>query len=243
MKRVLALVLSASTLCALGCLGQYSYEKRLETTLENLKYQQRLDAYLNPAAQGALKDVGVYVRPPRPLEKAPGSLIPVTAGTFDAAESFTGAQADVPLQLHVLARLKQKPKAQPKQGQAPPPDAPRGNFVADVQAVLNSFYGGAVPVGGKLDNFSERNRSYRRQKFASPTGNTVDVYFFEEGNHQAALVWDIPPAAAQSPAVDPGIRLTLGSFAAGPKATNLFQGGDEDAPASGGGAAVPGVAF
>ncbi len=242
MKRVLALCLSASSLLALGCLGASSYDLRLEKTLENMKYQQKLDQSLSPAVQGQLKDLGVYVRPPKELAPVP-AVLPAAPGAFDAVESFSGAQGGVPLQLHILARLKQPPKAQAKPGQAaPPPAASRANFTGDVQAVLNSHYAGAVPVGGKLDTVNERGRSYQKQKFPSPTGSTVDVYYLEDGNHQVALVWDIAPAAANSPAVEPGIRLTTGSMAVGRKAANLFSGGDEDTPAAGAGA-TRGVTF
>jgi hypothetical protein len=243
MKRALAVLLCATAVTSLGCLGAASYETRLEKSLTNLQYQEELKKYLNDATPGPLKDLGVYLRPPKGFQKAPSTLLPVQPGAFDAAESFSGGDSKngPPIQVHILARLKKKPKPQAKPGQpAPPQQADRapGSFIPDVQTVLQGFYGGSdAIVGAKLDKYPvQRGRQYQRLKFASATGNTIDVYFFDQGNHLAALVWDIPAPQAASEAITKGKDRTLGSFAVGRTAANLFEGRDEDeAPRSGGG--------
>lgn len=249
MKRVLALLLCATAVTSLGCLGAASYEKRLDASLTNMQYQEELKKYLSDATPGPLKDLGIYLRPPKGFQKAPSTLLPVQPGAFDVAESFSGGAAEggAPIQLHVLARLKKKPKPQAKPGQpAPPQQADRSpaSFVQDVQTILQGFYGGEV-VGGKVEKVNQRNRQYQRMKFASATSNTIDVYFYDQGNHLAALIWDTPATQASSEAITRGKDRTLGSFAVGKTAMNLFAGRDEDeAPQSSGeGGGAGGVTF
>lgn len=227
MKRLVWLMLGMVSLGVAGCLGDASYDERMRLTLEHMKYQQRLDANLMPAPQGAFKDLNVFVRPPKGLKQI-ASLLNPAPGTFEIAESFQG-----PPNLHVLVRKKPAPKPPPpKPGQpSPPAPAARGNFVSDVNALLAQAFG-AEP--GKTDDVTEHNKSYKRAKFTSAAGETVTVYYYEQGTDQngysAALVWVIPAGekAARTASVVTGIPLTMGSFATGRAAVNAFAGRAED---------------
>ncbi len=265
MRRVLTVVVAATAVCGLGCLGENSYETRLEKTLDYLKYQQQLNTFLKPAEQGKFKELNIFLRPPMPLDKAPASNLPAAAGQFDLAESFLGypstgstsqgqgqgqaagggqGQGGAALQLHVLARFKKPPTAAGKK--AAPPPTNRGPFLDDVRALIANYYGGGeAAMSGKLENVTERGRSYKRLQFQSATGNRINAYFYSQDNYDVALIWDFPPALANSPAVSSGIKYAMESFAVGRRASIAFAGGDEEEGQGGAGGAggAPGVTF
>jgi hypothetical protein len=245
MTRVLTLILSGLLTAGLaGCLGASAYDVRIDKHVENLRYQQKLDQYTSAPAQGKLQQLGVYLRPPKPLAEGQQSPLPAPNGLFDAVSYFSGAEGGVPMQLHVLARRKQGAQAKAKPGEPAP--AQRGAFLSDLRTVLSSYYGPGASEG-KLDPVSQRGRSVQRQKFQAANGDTILMDVFEQPGYELALVWDIAPAAANSESVR-GMDYTLGSLAVGPKAANLFAGGSDDdaaAPAAGGagGGQGQGVAF
>ncbi|HEU5117898.1 MAG TPA: hypothetical protein VFT74_14825, partial [Isosphaeraceae bacterium] len=193
MKRLVWLLLGVVSMGLSGCLGDASYDERMRLTLSNMRYQQKLDANLMPAATGKFKDLNVFVRPPKGLSPI-SSLLNPAPGTFEIAQSFQG-----PVNLHVLVRLKNPPKPKPAApGQpAPPAPAPRGPFVSDVNAMLAQAFG-AEP--GPQDSVTEKGKTYKRAKFTSAAGETVTVYYYDQGTdkagYSAALVWVIPPNAA-----------------------------------------------
>ena len=149
MNRVRAMAITATLLVVAGC-GFATYESRMDSTLKELREEQKLKTYTEEPAQGKFKELNVYIRPPKPL--AEDSLqLAQAPGMFDHGATFSGAPQGVPakegetapilppLKLHVLVRSKAK-KATPKKGEAPPPADPnaaaaagRGNFITDVR--------------------------------------------------------------------------------------------------------------
>jgi hypothetical protein len=252
MKRLLACLLSV-TVVLVGC-GR-SYKLRLENTVTTLKYLARLDHYLNPAVQGKFKDMQVFLRPPKPLQETEQlGLQGVGEGQFDLSASFLGQEkaaggaepgkeatpaGDAVLRLHVLARVK-LPKRKTKKGEAAPPEpAARGEFTADVRSVLASDYNaGDAAATGQLKSDSHRKNTFKRLIFTSPVNNdVVRVFFYKHGNHDVALIWDIPPALEKTTAT--GINLCLESFAVGEKANRFFARGYHEDEGLGGGP-IPG---
>lgn len=244
MKRLLGVGLVSALVVALGC---SKYEKRLEVTVERMKYQQRLDQYLKPAEGGKFQELGIHLRVPLGMEPSKEVTIVPEEGAFDLVANFAGrapggaqakegAPAPQPLRLNVLARVKRK-KAAPKKGEAPPPEVPRGDFRADVRALLAASLGNPEDAQNKADA-AERKRlnEYRRLIFNAGNGNIIKVYFYKQAEYDTALIWNIPPADERNAATV--IDLCLETQAVGPRALNLFQGGtDEEIPAEG---ATPG---
>lgn len=240
MKRLLGVGLVSALVVALGC---SKYEKRLEVTIERMKYQQRLDQYLKPAEGGKFQELGIHLRVPLGMEPAKEVTIVPEEGAFDLVANFAGnagggaqakegTPAPQPVRLNVLARVKRK-KAPPKKGETPPPEVPRGEFKADVRALLAASLGNPEDAQNKADA-AERKRlnEYRRLIFTAGNGNIIRVYFYKQAEYDTALIWNIPPASERNAAT--GIDLCLETQAVGPRALNLFQGGtDEEMPAEG----------
>ncbi len=229
LKRVLVVFLSASSLGLVGCLGETGYESRLNRTLENLKFQRQLDANLNPAEVGRLKELNLFVRPPKGMAKAPAAGINVPANAYDAAETFLGVvdAAGNPIQLHVLARVKPIRKAAaPKAGDPPPPpETNLATFESDLRGLLNAVYG----AGGdtKSDAVNERGRAYKRIKFQAADGQFVSANLYEQPTEKVALIFVYPAASANSQAVTTAVPLALGAVATGGKAVAAFNGNAE----------------
>ena len=121
MRRACAILASACLLLVVGC---RDYDVRLGKTLEEMKYQQRLEKNLEKApTKGLLQQELIYVRPPKGLRARPrpSALTAVEPGKFDLENSFIDEAKQA--SLHVLARHK-KPKAPPKKGA----DAARGRL-------------------------------------------------------------------------------------------------------------------
>ncbi len=246
MKRLLG-VGAMSALVLVLVLGCGKYEKRLDVTIERMKYQQRLDQYLKPAEGGKFQELGIHLRVPLDMNPAREVTIVPEEGAFDLVANFAGSApageqakeggaAPPPLRLNVLARVKRK-KAAPKKGETPPPEVPRGDFKADVRALLAASLGNPEDAQNKADA-AERKRlnEYRRLIFTAGNGNIIRVYFYKQAEYDTALIWNIPPAAERNAAT--AIDLCLETQAVGARALNLFQGGsDEEVPAAG---AAPG---
>ncbi|MBX6313516.1 MAG: hypothetical protein IRY99_11460, partial [Isosphaeraceae bacterium] len=234
MKRALVLAVSAACVLALGC-GTRSYEFRMNKTLEFLKYRQRLDQYLNPPAEDKLKDLAIYLRPPKPLSLASAFQLTSTPDQFDLEKSFTGGQAKGDsLRLHVLARKKQDTK---KKGAAAE-SAARMPFKDAVFSLLANDYGAAEALqGAKIENSKAKANNYKRVLFIAPSnGHLIRVYLYSQAPYDVALVWDIPPSLSKDATTNEAIALSLESFAVGAKANRQFQAGvgdEESAPAGG----------
>src|SRR3982751_5112095 len=119
MQRATALLVTAGAVLLGGC-GVQSYNRRLEFTLENLKYRQRLDQYLADApTEAQFKDFPLFVRPPKGMELAKTiTMADLPPGQYDLAASFLGKTNG---SLHILARKKAVKKAAPKKNEPPPP--------------------------------------------------------------------------------------------------------------------------
>ncbi len=252
MKRPWAVVPSILVVLAFGCAKRYEY--RVNQTLSLLRYEQRLNQFLVPPEAG-YRELGIYLRPPRPLSKAQQNLgLPsVNPAQYELVATYAdlgGGAADKKsassaLRLYVLARVK-RPKKPPKKGEAPPAEAPRGDFASDVRALLAADFGNAdvnktdtVPV--KSDK--ERSNEYKKLVFKASNEDNIRVYFYKQDIYDVALIWDVPGTAEKAPETVTGIGLCLESLAVGPKALRKFEGGgDEESagPAAEGGAAGAG---
>lgn len=266
MRRLAALAVTTTLVLAVGC-GK-SYEKRLNITLDRLRYLQTLDLYLSPAVQGEFAQNQVFLRPPKPLPSEPSkTLVGLSAepGLYDLASTFFGnveapaadqgkeAPAPSVLRLHVLARIKRK-AARKKGEPAPEVTAQRGDFLADTRNLMaDQLGGGEVVLNATPKADTQRKKQYKRLLFTNGIDNhSIRAYFYKEGPYDVALIWDLPPDLNKSAQVNTGIRYCLETFAVGEKAENAFKGavGEDDAapmlpPPGGaaGGGAPPGKAF
>lgn len=239
-------------LLAAGC-GR-SYEKRLEATLTQMKYQQKLDQYLSEPAGDPLKSLGIYLRTPKGMSMATQPGLAADPSQYELNATFLGeggggaaekgGEAPAPvLRLHTLARVK-RPKRAAKKGEPPPPEpAPRGKFIDDVRQLLAAELGNPEEALTKAaQDDTQKNNKFKRVLFGAGNGDTIKVYFFKEGESEVALIWAIPPSVDKSSAN--GVRYCLESLAVGPKAQRMFQGGsDEEDASSEGGAGGGGQVF
>jgi hypothetical protein len=245
MKRLGAVAASIGLVLAAGC--SKSYEKRLEATLNRMKYEQKLDQYLKPAETGKFQELGIYLRPPKNLEPASQPMLAVDPGAYELIASFLDTSGGTPakgaeaaaapapagLRLHVLARVKRK-KPAPKKGETPPPESPRGDFVADVRQVLASELGNPDDALNKaLDNSTQGRNAFKRLIFTAGNGDFIRAYFLKQDAYEVALIWDVPQAVDKASAN--GVRYCLESFATGPAAIDRFQGKTDDEADLGGG--------
>jgi len=221
------LVASAILLPALGCAGRASYEKRMETTLNLLRYTRRLNQNLMPPpSEKKFTDLAIYVRPPK--EETPAKAFPFRTpeGLFDLEASFTDKGEST---LNVLARVK-RPKKAPAKGAAPPPTptATRGEFTSDVVNVLSEVFGPSdtlQPTKFKDETKTSIEGAPKNQfkRLIFTAGNKeVGVYIFKQDIYDVALifVYDIKLRQTISSKID----LCLGSFAVGPRANRLYSG-------------------
>jgi len=253
--RILATLSTAMLLCALGC-GQQDYEARLTKTIARLRYQQRLDQFLNPPAEGAFKEMNIYLRSPKPMQLSPNFGLTEEPGRYDLTSTFLAipkTEAGEPdagqaLRLHVLARLKKAKKARKKgEPPAPEPAVARGDFLTDVRTLLAADTGGGEGVNQTPKADKKRSNDFKRIVFNAGNGNSILAYFYKQGDYDVALVWEVPPALSKSSLT--GRDLCLESFSAGRKAAANFAGpiDDDAAPgdlgAPGGAGGGPAAAF
>jgi hypothetical protein len=224
MKRALAVLASASFVLAIGC---RDYDIRLEKTLEERKYEKRLNENLEAApSTGMLKGDSIFVRPPLGLE-GPTQAFGLTgaeAGRFDIENSFIDAKKGT--SLHVVARVK-KPKASPNAKKAAPAEpVGRGKFLDDVVELVKAAYSiELAPAELKNEPHSHGNRvnDYKAVK-KDLTTKDVEVYVYSEPNgiHEVALIFEFPKD--QKNFMSPKIGHCLESFAVGKLAERFFDG-------------------
>ena len=138
MKRAAAVVLGVGLVLILGC-GTQSYEKRLDLTLDNMKYQKRLDDNLGDAAtKGKLEELQIYVRPPKNMTGPTQTfqLTVVEPGKYDVESSFIEPEKQ---SLHILGRVK-RPKTPSKKAPTHA-ETPRGEFNTDIVDLIKNVYG------------------------------------------------------------------------------------------------------
>ena len=126
-------------------IGCNDYDLRLEKTLEEKKYEKRLNTNLEAApAKSKLQADDIFIRPPLGLTgpRDAFSLIAVEPGRFDIENSFLDEKKGT--SLHVLPRVKKpkptSPKKGPGTGAAAPEPAARGKFLDDVVEVVKAAY-------------------------------------------------------------------------------------------------------
>ncbi len=239
MKRAWAMLGGMTLLLVvLGC--SQTYDERMERTLDQMKYEQRLnDNLMPPVSKGKLEENLIYLRPPRGLS-GPTKTFQMTVvepGKFDDEETFIEPEKQ---SLHVLARV-DRPKAAAKK--APAVEAvPRGEFNADVVDLIRNVYG----VELNLSQFKEVSK--QRNTFKAHTldlnAKKVEIYLYGSKTtpHKVALIFEYPKTSES--AVAPKIGLCLESFATGEPARLAFAGGEVEESAEGeagpGEAAAPG---
>ena len=217
---------TASLLVFLGCSRTYDY--RIERTVESLKYEKRLNDNLMPAAtKGKFHELLIYLRPPKNLKASQEFHLPSPEpGRFDLEQSF---QESAKQSLHVLARVK-RPKIAKKKKETSEKAAARGDFGADVLAVLNSASKPAEevviskfkPVEKKRTGSSLGNE-FQYHIFSS-NNKTVQVYFYKKEPYDVVLVFEYP--ISEHGNLQSKITLCLESFAVGEKARDgTFSGG------------------
>jgi hypothetical protein len=223
MRRVCLILCSACLVALIGC-GRENYDKRLVKTLEKMKYDQRLTKNLNPApTEKKFTDNAIYVRPPKDEVYAKASPLPISDGQFDLDASFNDKTDSF---LYVLARVK-KPKKTPTKG-APPTPAPtnRGAFDADVIGVLAGVFGSPEALlNPKFVDEVKRGNRYKRLIF-NVEDKEVKLYLYKQDIYEVALVF-VYTNKLKGP-ISSKIDLCLDSFATGPKAKTLLEGGKAD---------------
>jgi hypothetical protein len=241
MRRALGLASSLSLVLVFGCAQRYDY--RLEKTIENRKYQRRLDTNLGGApGKGKIQDVGIYVRPPKGLTGPTQTfaMAVVEPGKYDVENSFIDEKRGA--SLHVLARVKtpKAPAAKTKKGAATEA-TPRGDFRADVIDLLRSVY--SVEIANNQLKDVKKQHDARSNTFKSPlkpleTGDTnapkeLQVFFYgdKNGPYEIALIFEYPKT--EHDFLSPKIDLCLESFGVGDLAKRLYSGGEEAAAEEG----------
>jgi hypothetical protein len=227
MKRAIAVGIGACLLFSFGC---RDYDVRLDETLEEMKYQKRLDDNLADApTKGLLQQELIYIRPPKGFTGPTKafSLATIEPGKFDLENSFIEEAKYA--SLHVLARHKKPKAAAPKKGPAPAEPAPRGDFTAEVIEVLKLAYGVDLePSQFKPESKRHKGRenSYKVAKLDLAT-KEVQVYLYgdKNGPYNVALIFEYPKTEVNS--LSPKIGLSLEAFATGEAARRVFSGGSE----------------
>jgi hypothetical protein len=229
MRRACVILASACLLLVVGC---RDYDFRLGKTLEEMKYQQRLEKNLEKAPlKGSLQGELIYVRPPKGLSGPTKafSLTVVEPGKFDLENSFIdeGKHAS----LHLLARHK-KPKAPPKKGAAPTAAAARGDFTNEVIELVKAAYAveDLTPAKFKpvIKKHEGRENSYKEAKLDLNTKEVlIYLYGADKNNpYNIALIFEYPKTEVNN--LSPKIGLSLEAFAVGEAASKAFSGGGEE---------------
>lgn len=221
MRRLLTLSIPGALILGFGCTQRY--ETRMEKTITELKYERELNKYLDPApAEGKLKELDIYIRPPKGLVASKEFLLPgVQPGQFDVERTFHEGTKSL---LHVLARKKMPKKAPAKGAPAEPPVA-RGEFNADVLAVLRGAFGEDENIA--LEKFKDdphKANKFRRAIFTA-NGKKVEVFLAKVEPYDIAMIYAFDPADEKT--IDPKIRYSLEAFALGEKAKGKYSGNTE----------------
>jgi hypothetical protein len=225
MRRASAVLLTATLLLCVGC-GRRSYDLRLEHTLDDLRYRQRLDQFLIPApTDPKFKDFPMYIRPPKGMTLSSQFVMlndaDLPPGQFDMSVSFTSRSGN----LHVFARRKAAPKPTGKDApQVPVPTEPQRPFEPEVLRILAEVYPAEALQTPNFANETKKPNEYRRLIFRSPNDNVVRVYLYKRDQYDVALIWDIPAAEDANATLATARDLTLQSFAVGNRANNYFSG-------------------
>jgi len=238
MQRVLALLLATATLLYIAGCGAKSYETRLDETLNDMKYQDRLNKLLLPAmTKDKWQEMSIYLRPPKSLVQSKAwALAPTEPGKFDLEASFNEPSRQ---DMHVLVRVKRAKGASKKGAPNPADTVDRTNFSGDVLAVLNDTYKPADEL--VITKFKAETKKKNEYKFQTITANdkTIQIYFYKQEPYDVALIFEYPKSEQAN--LFSKIGLCLESFAVGERARRLFSGksGDEESSEESGPPGVP----
>jgi len=221
MKRFWAMLASLGLFLAIGC-STKNYDYRLERTLENMKYQKKLNENLNgPVATGKLKELDIFLRPPKKLEGPTQAfqLTVVEPGRFDVENSFIEKNKQ---NLHVLARVKNLKPPVTKKGAPPVPKPTRGDFNTDVLDLLKNVYG--VDIDIKKFKEETKKKNVFKHSTIDLDPKTLQVYLYgKKGDpYEVALIFEYPKT--EHNALNPRIGFCLESFAVGDRAKRAFNG-------------------
>jgi hypothetical protein len=241
MNRAFAILASACLILAIGCTN--TYDTRLNQTLEDMRYNKRLDDnLLPPATKGKLEELQVFIRPPKNL-KGPTQTFAWTViepGRFDLENSFI--DQDKQESLHILVRVKkQKAPVSNKKGAAPKEEVPRGDFATDVIELVKNVYG--VELERSKLKAEAKSHNNRTNNFNATTldlaTKEVQIYLYgdKNGPHEVALIFDYLKDSKKT--IDAKIRLALETFAVGQAARYSFNSSGEEGGEEGGGAPPP----
>jgi len=228
MRRGCTILASACLLLVLGC---RDYDFRLGQTLDEMKYQQKLEKNLDKApTKGKLQQELIYLRPPKGMSGPTKTftLTVVEAGKFDVENSFIDESKHA--SLHVVARHK-KPKAPPKKGVAAAPEVPRGDFTAEVIDMVKTAYGIEELTPSKFKPVSKkhagRENPYKEVKLPL-SDKEVSIYLYGDKNspYNVALIFEYPKTEAGD--LSTKINLSLEAFAVGPPAERAYSGGNPE---------------
>lgn len=223
MRRLLIVTVSGALLLSAGCVNRY--QARMDRTIEEIKYERELDKNLEKAApEGKLKELDIFVRPPKGLQPAKETLLPgVQPGLFDVDRTYYEGQKSF---LHVLARKKMPKKPATKGAPAEPPVA-RGDFLSDVIKTLREGLG-ADEEGLSPEKFKDdphKANKFRRAIFTASNNKKVEVFIAKTDPFDVALIYVFDPADEK--ALNPKINYSLEAFALGDKAKNKYSGTTE----------------
>jgi hypothetical protein len=228
MRRACAILASACLFLVVGC---RDYDWRLGKTLEEMKYQQRLEKNLEKAPlKGTLQAESIYIRPPKGLvgPTKTFALTVVEPGKFDLENSFIDEAKQA--NLHVLARHK-KPKAPPKKGAPPAAAAVQGDFTNEVIELVKAGYAVEDLTAAKfkpvIKKHEGRENNFKEAKL-DLNAKEVVIYLYgdKNGPYNIALIFDYPKTEVNS--LSPKIGLSLEAFAVGEAAGKAFSGGGVD---------------
>jgi hypothetical protein len=225
MKRLSAVVLGAGLVVVFGC-GTQNYEYRLEHTIEQMKFQKRLNDNLTAApTKGKLEELQIYVRPPKNMT-GPTQTFQMTVvepGKFDVESSFIEQDKQ---SLHILARV-ERPKTPSKKAPTPAASTPRGEFNADVVDLVKSVYGDDKIDVSKFKEEKKGNNDFKAYTLDLNAKKVqIHLYGSKTSPYKVALIFEYP--ATEQNAISPKSNLCLESFAVGEKARRAFAGGDAE---------------
>ena len=243
MRQAFAMLATAISVLLLtpGC-GSKSYELRLNKTLDDRRYEKRLNDNLGPAEKGKFETLSIYVRPPKGMTLSKAFLLPPPEpGKFDIEASFseTGKSAsgtpaaaaggattpppaaEVTKTMHVLARRKAPKNAKKKNANAVD-TSNRGEFTFDVMSLVHAGYGtGGKPGDEKFKEETKRGNRFKHAILESGDKN-IQVYIYKQDPYDVALIFEYPKSEQAS--LVSKMELTRESFAVGNRAANQFKG-------------------
>ena len=231
MKRFFAVLASASFVLAIGC---SDYDIRLEKTLEERRYEKRLNANLEPApTKGMLQADDIFIRPPKGLAGRL-RLLPLPSSSPENLTSRIASSTRRTVRACTsLARIK-KPKGAPNAKKAAAPAEHRPPEASSL--TTSSSWSRPPTTSSSRPRSSSPNRIPRRpgERRTKPEAGLglkqVEVYVYTEPNgvHEVALIFEYPNAQEKekdkTAYMSPKIGRCLECFAVSERAKSVLSG-------------------